>query len=550
MKDPGFVTALHEEQAADVAHHHHKPKVVEISHRHPLTILQLMQVAHHLWPTALNEDSRTELARTRALLEEKIAKGETVYGVNTGFGGNSKYLIPPEDLSLHQENLLSFLTAGTGPALPTTVVRAAMAARANALARGWSGVRPIIVEQLLEFLNRGITPVVFRWGSVGASGDLVPSAQSARALLGHGSVLYHEEIVPAEDALRAEGLIPLRLESKEGLALVNGTTMMTGIAAIVVEEATYLFRLSLGAIAMITEALKYSPDYYDARVHEVKNHPGQIAVAEYLRALLDGSQLAVRLDDIRARLANSTSRARASHSVEVASESLQAPYSIRCVPQGLGPAWETLHQIHATIEREINSANDNPLIDPETGDVLHTGNFYGAHIARAMDGFKLDLCNLSNWLHSLLGILMDSRFSNGLPDSLSPHVGLYQGFKGVQLSHSSSVTAIRHLSAPSSIHTLPTEQFNQDVVSLGTHAAMTALDIVRMLRDVVSMTLLAAAQAVELRSGADHLGHGTRPIFQAVRRASQFLEEDRPLDRDIAAVSTLIEHREIPVAEL
>jgi phenylalanine ammonia-lyase len=484
------------------------------------------------------------------LLEEKIAKGETVYGVNTGFGGNSKYLIPPEDLPLHQENLLCFLAAGTGPSLPMVVVRAAIFARAIALSRGWSGVRPIIVEQLLEFLNRRITPIVSRWGSVGASGDLVPSAQIARGLLGRGNVLYHGEIIPAEDALQSEGLPPLHLESKEGLALVNGTTMMTGIAAIVVDEASYLFRLSLGAIAMIAEALKSSPDYYDARVHVVKNHPGQIAVAKYLRALLEGSQLAVSLEDIRGRLAVTTSRARTSHSVETASESLQAPYSLRCVPQGLGPAWETVQQVHTTIEREINSANDNPLIDPDSGDVLHTGNFYGAHIARAMDGFKLDMCNLANWLHSLMGLLMDSRFSNGLPDSLSPHVGLYQGFKGVQISHSSSVTAIRHLSAPNSIHTLPTEQFNQDVVSLGTHAAMTALDIVGMLRDVVSMTLLAAAQAVELRSGADKLGHGTRPIFHAVRRASQFLEEDRPLDRDIAAVSALIEHREIPVAEL
>jgi histidine ammonia-lyase len=187
------------------------------------------------------------------------------------------------------------------------------------------------------------------------------------------------------------------------------------------------------------------------------------------------------------------------------------------------------------------------LIDPATDRVYHTGNFFGAHIARAMDGLKLDLANLANWLHSLMALLMDDRFSNGLPPSLSPHVGLYQGFKGMQITHSSLVTAIRHWSGPSLVHTLPTEQFNQDVVSLGTHSAMTAMDVNRLLRNAVAINLLSAAQAIDLRKGADRLGAGTKPVYRAIREVSRFVEEDRALDKDIRAVCERIGERQIPV---
>jgi phenylalanine ammonia-lyase len=266
-----------------------------------------------------------------------------------------------------------------------------------------------------------------------------------------------------------------------------------------------------------------------------------------LNSLLFDSRLAVPLDQIRRRLATAGRGATEKQDVVAAAESIQSPYSLRCAPQGLGPMWETLEQVRTVVEREANSVNDNPLIDPRSDRVYHTGNFYGAHIARAMDGLKLDLANLANWMHSAMALLMDQRFSNGLPNSLSPHVGVYQGFKGMQIVHTSLVTAIRHWSAPSLIHTLPTEQFNQDMVSLGTHSALTAMDITRLMRDLLSITLLATAQAVDLRQGGGRLGAGTRPIYRIIRAVSPFVEADRALDRDIAAVSGLIERREIPV---
>jgi phenylalanine ammonia-lyase len=318
---------------------------------------------------------------------------------------------------------------------------------------------------------------------------------------------------------------------------------MTGVSAKVVDDASYLFRVSLGALAMAAEALHSSPDYFHPTIHLAKHHPGQISVAETMTSLLFGSRLAVPLDEIRHRV--ELERKAASGPV-AAHESIQSPYSLRCIPQGLGPMVETLEQVRLVVEREANSVNDNPLIDPGSDHVYHTGNFYGAHIARAMDGLKLDLANLANGLHSVMGLLMDDRFSNGLPASLSAQVGVHHGFKGMQVSHSSLVTAIRHWSAPSLIHTLPTEQFNQDVVSLGTHSAMTAMDVTRLLRDVVSITLLSAAQAVDLRNGGEQLGVGTRPIYQTLRSVSGFVKSDRALDRDIAAVSELLDQRKIP----
>ncbi len=524
---------------------------VSISQNH-LSLADIVAVARHGQTVVLSTDDEFlgRITSSRASLQRKLLAGEVVYGVNTGFGGNARYVIPTEELAHHQQNLLEFLSCGVGEALPEEAVRAAILLRANALARGYSAVRLVVIERLLDLLNHHITPIVPRFGSVGASGDLCPSAYITRVMAGRGEAMYKGRRVPAAEALDDAGIERLHLEAKEGLALLNGTTVMTGVGSMVVDEAEYLFRLSLGAVAMIAEALGSSPDYYHPAIHMAKHHPGQLAVAEMLNSLLFESKLAVPLDEIRGRvqeLNRRTNGSNGSHAVTAADESIQSPYSLRCAPQGLGPMHESLEQSRTVMEREANSVNDNPLIDPAADQVYHTGNFYGAHIARAMDGLKLDLANLANWLHSLMALLMDDRFSNGLPPSLSPHVGVYQGFKGMQIVHTSLVTAIRHWSAPSLIHTLPTEQYNQDIVSLGTHSALTAMDVTRLLRNAVAITLLSAAQAIDLREGSAKLGAGTRPIYKNLRSVSAFVDADRALDRDIAAVSDLIERRAIPV---
>lgn len=523
--------------------------VVVLDPGSPLMISDLIDVAFHNKPVVLADSAYENMLRSNDLLQQKISRGEPIYGVTTAFGGNSSYQIPAEKAPILQSNLLTFLRVGTGRDLPPEIVKALLFLRAKALSQGWSGARPEVVLQIIALLNAGITPLVPEFGSVGASGDLIPSAHAASPLLGIGEVLFRGQIMPAALALDLAGLKPISIQAKEGLALVNGTTVMTAFAAVTVSDFDHTFRVGLGAIAMAVEALLSSPDYFDPRIQAVKGHPGQIAVANVLRKLLAGSGLCVRLHDIRDRIADTGRFASNTQTVARAKEAMQAPYSLRCVPQGLGPIFESLRDARKVIEREANSVNDNPLIDPSTGDVLHTGNFFGSHIARTMDGLKLDICNLANWTHSILGSLMDDRFSHGLPNSLSPVLGIYQGLKGLQLSHSSLVTHLRGDSSPSSIHTLPTEQFNQDVVSLGTHAASTAYQMSRMLRDVISMTLIAVTQAVDIRRGADKLGAGTAAIYAAVRETTPFLNEDRPLYRDIAAVSNLIAERRIPVPD-
>ena len=512
-----------------------------------LTLEDVAAVARERSAVALtsNQDVRHKISAAHRLLEDKLARGEIIYGVNTGFGGNVRFLIPQEDLTFHQENLFRFLTCGVGPPLPEDAVRAAMLLRANALAKGLSGVRMEIIERMLDLLNHGITPMVPRYGSVGASGDLIPSAYISRVLLGQGEVLYRGQRVTAHEALQSVKIAPLKLQAKEGLALINGTTVMTGIGALVIHDGIYLTSLGLACVSLAIESLRGTDDPFSERIHKAKNHPGQMEAAEFCRQLLDQSRYVRNLNEIREKVgqARESAERKAVHT----DEAIQTPYSLRCIPQGLGPLLDALRGHRLTLEREINSANDNPLIEPDEGRVYHTGNFYGGHVARALDSWKIDLATMANWLHAIMAMLVDERFSGGLPPNLSPKPGVSSGFKGMQLCLTSLVCALRHLANPSMIHSLATEQYNQDMVSLGTHAALTAMDMTGMLRDAISILLISLCQAIDLRGGPEHLGVGNKAIFAKVRSEVPFMDNDRPLDEDITAISSLIWDLAIPL---
>jgi phenylalanine ammonia-lyase len=490
---------------------------------------------------------RERLLASRQILEDKLRRGEIIYGVNTGLGGNVRFILPAQDLAKHQQNIFRFLICGTGDPLPEEVVRAAILLRANALAKGYSAVRTVVIERLIDLLNRGITPVVPMYGSVGASGDLIPSAYIGRVLLGEGDVLFMGETIPAAEALALAGMQPLALEPKEGLALINGTTVMTGAAALIIKDGAYLSRLVLAACALALEAMKSTDDPFREAVQAVKNHPGQIEAAALCRKLIEASRYIRNLDEIRGQVQESFSEQ--DRSIARSEEAIQQPYSLRCVPQGIGPVLDGLRVHQLVIERELNSANDNPLLDPADGRVYHTGNFYGGHIARALDSWKIDLATLGNWLHALVAMLVDERFNNGLPANLAPHPGLFSGFKGMQLSLTSLVCALRQLANPSMIHTLPTEQYNQDIVSLGMHAALTGMQMTAILRDGVAIALITLCQAIELRGGADKLGRGNRGVYEAVRNQVAFADEDRPMAGDIQKISHLIKRRSISIPE-
>lgn len=481
----------------------------------PLTIEDVVRVARAAEPAQISGGARMRIAEGRARLMELLKRGERIYGVNTGVGGNVGISLPPEEMELLQHNLVTYLGCATGQPLPADVVRAAMVLRVATFVTGASAVRNEIVDALLALLNKGVTPVVPRYGSVGASGDLMPSAYVARVLVGQGEVEYRGRRMKSIEALQEARIHPAGFASKEALALINGTTFMTAVAALLYVDMTRVLRAMLQAVALSIEAMRAPALPFDPWVHERKGHPGQIAVAAYLREMLEGS----------------------GYTRESGGQSC---YSLRCVPQGLGQVWEALETARPTIEREINSANDNPLIDPQTGALYKAGNFYGGHISRLLDGWKIDMAAIANWGNSLLALLVDDRFNDGLPANLAPKPGVNSGFKSVQLSVTSLTCAIRQMAGPSSIHSLPTEQYNQDVVSLGMHAAVTAMDALECLRNETAMLLLAGAQAVDLRGGPEPLGRGSAAVYRKVRELAAFQEKDSALEREIAAVSAMI----------
>ena len=500
-----------------------------------------------------NPAVRRRIRQSRAHLTAALERGEIVYAVNTGVGTHAVFLLSADQIETLQENTLRQLCCGTGPPLDREIVRASMLLRAVTLALGFSAVRMEVIEQLVRVLNAGITPVVPRYGSVGASGDLIPSAYIGLALTGEGTVAWRGKSLPARRALKRARITPIELSYKDGIALINGTTTMTAVAAFVAADADLVLRAFLAAAALAVEALGASAEPYDEWVQRVKGHVGQTQVGRYLRGLLEGSMAVRSTAELRRRAeaerAGGGPEGR-SRGGGRSSEAIQSGYSVRCIPQGIGPMFDTLASVRAVVETEANSANDNPLLDPASGTVYHTGSFYGGHIARAMDGIKLDLATLANWTHALMAVMVDERFSGGLPPALVAEPGVNAGFKGMQLSLAALTCAVRQMAAPSTIHSVSTEQHNQDVVSLGLHAALTARDALECTRNATAILLLSACQAVDLKRAAGRLGRGTRLIYRAIRQRSEFMEVDRSLEGDIAAVSRAIATGELPVPPL
>ncbi|MGI8990067.1 MAG: HAL/PAL/TAL family ammonia-lyase [Bryobacteraceae bacterium] len=481
----------------------------------PLTIEDAEQVCRQGRGVNLAPAALERIAQGRRALERRLAQGDRIYGVNTGVGGNIKFELAPDQSILLQHNIMRHLSCGTGRPLPNDVVRGSMLLRLATFATGTSAVRPELAEALARMLNAGITPVVPRYGSLGASGDLMPSAYAARVLLGMGEAEYEGRRMSALEALQSAGLKPIKFAPKEGLALINGTTVMTACAALTWLDAGRVLRALLSAIALAVEALEVPSEPYASWVQKAKGHPGQIAVAAFVRELLAGSQLPI-------------------------DPSGQSCYSLRCPPQGLGPVWESLDAARATIEREMNSANDNPLIDPESGDLYRAGNFYGGHISRLLDTWKIDFAIMANWGNALMAVLVDDKFNHGLTANLVPDPGVNSGFKGMQLSVTSLACAVRQMAGPSSIHSIPTEQYNQDVVSLGMHSAVTAMDALECVRNLTAMLLIAAAQAAELRGTVTRMGQGNRSTYDRVRANAAFLDRDRAMEYEVAAVAEAI----------
>ena len=500
----------------------------------PLTLEVIAQVARHNRLVEIGSAARAAMTRARRVVDAVVAGGDeapAVYGVNTGFGALAEVRISAAQVARLQQNLVRSHSAGIGSALPRDAVRAMMLLRAAVLATGRSGARPLCCERLCELLNAGVHPVVPSRGSVGASGDLAPLAHLALGMIGEGHAEYRGDVLPAAEALRRANLAPLVLEAKEGLTLLNGTQHMTAVGGLAVLDAEATCRIADVAGALSLEALKGTARAFDPRIVAARAHPGQIAVAAFLRELLDTRGLG----SARSELAESHKDC----------GKVQDPYSLRCMPQVHGASRDMLGFARAVLEREAASSTDNPLVfvdgpDGDGGEMISGGNFHGQPVAIALDAAAIAVAELANISERRIEQLVNPQLSSGLPPFLAPDSGLNSGFMIAQVSAAALVSENKILAHPASVDSIPSSAGREDHVSMGATAALKLAQIEHHVRDVLAIELLCAAQGLDLRRPLR-----TTPLLEAIhatiRATVPAMLVDRPLSPDIAAVRGLID---------
>ncbi|MFN2472832.1 MAG: histidine ammonia-lyase [Sphingomicrobium sp.] len=469
-----------------------------------------------LWtgaPARLSDEALTAINNAAAAVERIVAGGATVYGVNTGFGLLAQTRIPPERLAELQRNLILSHSCGLGDALPRHVVRLMIVLKLIGLGRGHSGVRRTVVEALQQLLDADAMPVIPSQGSVGASGDLAPLAHLVAALMGEGRVDFGGDIVPASEALLRLDRQPLVLAPKEGLALINGTQASTAIALDALFLGERVFAAALGAGAMAVDALKGSICPFDARLHELRGQPGQIAVAAHIRTLLDGSEIVTSHHDC---------------------DRVQDPYSFRCQPQVMGASLDLLTNAARTLEIEANAVTDNPILFPETGEVISGGNFHAQPVGFAADTIAMALCEVGSLSERRTAVLVDPKMSR-LPAFLTDDGGLNSGLMIPQVAAAALVSENKSLAFPASVDSIPTSAGQEDHVSMAPIAARKAVQIARNAAGVIAVELIAAAQGVDY-----HAPLRTSPKLQLlhaqVRALSPHLHTDRYWADEMAAL--------------
>jgi histidine ammonia-lyase len=488
-----------------------------------LTVEEVARVAHGAERASLGPAACARMEASRQVVERIIAEKRIVYGVNTGFGKLSEVTISPGELRQLQINLVRSHSCGVGPPLSQEETRAMLLLRANVLAAGFSGARPRVAEALLGMLDAGVHPVIPEKGSVGASGDLAPLAHLALACIGEGEAVYQGERMEGGEALRRAGLEPLRLEAKEGLALLNGTQALTAVGALALERAERAARAADVAGAMSLEALKGTPAAFDERIHAARPHRGQQQVAARLRELL-------RESEIRASHVNGDPR-------------VQDAYSLRCMPQVHGAARDALAHARVAVEVETGSATDNPLVFAEAGDVVSGGNFHGAPLAIAFDYAAIALVHLGNIVERRIDHLTSPEKNEGLPPFLTPRAGVESGFMVAQIAAVALLNECKVLAHPASTDNLPTDGGKEDHVSMGMTAATKLRSIVENVEAVVAIELLSAAEGLEHRKPL-RPGLGVERAYEIVRAHAAPFTGDRPLSDDIRRVAEAVRRGE------
>ena len=501
---------------------------------HHLSIAETWQMAGLNFPCALAPEARPQIQRSRELVESLAAQPRAIYGINTGFGPLSGFRVSNEDQKQHQIHLLHHLTVGQGALFFKAETRAIMLARANALARGFSGIREQLIDLLLAALNKNILPEIPSEGSVGASGDLVPLAHMTGLLVGSGYAWLNGERLPSVEALKRVGLAPVELQCKEGLALVNGTSVMTGLAALSAHEAEKQLHWLELLTACLFQVLNGEPEVLCQQIHKARGFRGQSLVAQRISdSLRTHPDFAKRIDEHQWG-----SQAKPMD----AGAEIQDPYSLRCAPQILGAFQEAHWHVEEVIARELNASTDNPLVFPDSGMVIHGGNFYGQQIAMVSDYERIGLIKLALLAERQIERLVNWRYSRGLSPMLAGGApGLNSGLSGAQLLATSLAAEARLLGTAASIQTISTNANNQDVVSMGCIAAKMTRTMLPLLWKILAIEAITVVQAADLRGPEKVLGGDFHKLYELVRGTSAKLESDRPLNEDITRVTALLQ---------
>lgn len=481
-----------------------------------LRVEDVVLIARNAHRIELTQQALENVRRSRAMVEKMVEEQKVVYGITTGFGKFSDVMIQGEDVSKLQENLIMSHACGMGEPYPEEVVRAMMALRINALAKGYSGIREETLLHLVELCNRGVHPVIPQQGSLGASGDLAPLAHMVLVMLGKGEAIVNGQRLSGDEALKQVGLSAIRLQAKEGLALINGTQAMTAQLCLALYDSRVVLESAELIAAMTIEALRGIPKAFDPQLHLVRPHPGQQESARRLLAHLSGSERTTEQGELR----------------------VQDPYSLRCLPQVHGATRDTLEYVWETVTRECNSVTDNPILFTETGDVISGGNFHGQPMAFAADFLAIAMAELANISERRTERLVNPQLS-GLPGFLTENGGLHSGFMITQYVAASIVSENKVLCHPASVDSIPSSANQEDHVSMGTTAARKLRTVVSNVTKVLAIEYLAAAQAIDFGSGK--LGAGTKKAYDELRRAVPRLHEDREMHPDLVKAEKLIQ---------
>ncbi|MGG0716914.1 histidine ammonia-lyase [Robertmurraya massiliosenegalensis] len=474
-----------------------------------LTLEEMKEILFDGKIVSASDESWERVEESRKAVEQIVQENRVVYGITTGFGKFSDVLIEKENVEDLQLNLIHSHAVGVGDPFPEMVSQAMLVLRANALLKGYSGVRKIVIERLLDFVNKDILPVIPQQGSLGASGDLAPLSHLVLPLLGEGEVFYKGQRVEALDAMTEEGIFPITLTAKEGLALINGTQAMTAMGVIGYLEAEKLAYQSEAIAAMTMEGLNGIIDAFDKDVHIARGYPEQILVAERMRELLEGSNLITKQGEKR----------------------VQDAYSLRCIPQVHGATWQVLNYVKEKLEIELNAATDNPLIFDGGKKVISGGNFHGQPIAFAMDFLGIAIAELANISERRIERLVNPQL-NDLPPFLSPEPGLQSGAMIMQYCAASLVSENKTLAHPASVDSIPSSANQEDHVSMGTIGSRHAYQIITNTRRVLAIELICAMQAAEIK-GKEKMSPITKEILEEGRKRFPFIEKDRVFSKDI-----------------